>query len=206
MRAHKGASGPARADIGLPVLPRLRHLRCPAHLRAARRVLAESVVATSRNAERDKLRLAQMCSRLVTSCWHGPMRCSKSKRATRVCRRTCCWYCKFNKDISFALRRGTIAQVTTHHHALDGLAATPGQRALVRTSAEDEEELLPALNRRATGRRVGIAKQSLVTMLISFFSLSLLLQAGPWLLPDTTFGWRSRPPPAAATINTKESR
>jgi hypothetical protein len=47
---------------------------------------------------------------------------------------------KFNKDISFALRRGTIAQVTTHHHlALDGFAwlrlaspATPGQRALVR--------------------------------------------------------------------------
>jgi hypothetical protein len=31
---------------------------------------------------------------------------------------------KFNKDISFALRRGTIAQVTTHHHhhALDGCA------------------------------------------------------------------------------------
>ena len=28
---------------------------------------------------------------------------------------------KFNKDISFALRRGTIAQVTTHH-ALDGCA------------------------------------------------------------------------------------
>jgi hypothetical protein len=51
---------------------------------------------------------------------------------------------KLKKDISFALRRGTIAQVTTHHHhhALDGfawlrlaapgLAATPGQRALVR--------------------------------------------------------------------------
>jgi hypothetical protein len=33
---------------------------------------------------------------------------------------------KLNKDISFALRRGTIAQVTTHH-ALDA-----GQRALVR--------------------------------------------------------------------------
>jgi hypothetical protein len=38
---------------------------------------------------------------------------------------------KFNKDISFALRRGTIAQVTTHHHlALDGFAwlrlASPG--------------------------------------------------------------------------------
>jgi hypothetical protein len=40
---------------------------------------------------------------------------------------------KLNKDISFALRRGTIAQVTKHHHlALDGFAATPGQRALVR--------------------------------------------------------------------------
>jgi hypothetical protein len=46
---------------------------------------------------------------------------------------------KLNKDISFALRRGTIAQVTKHH-ALDGLClATPAQRA-----AEDEEEL--ALN------------------------------------------------------------
>jgi hypothetical protein len=38
---------------------------------------------------------------------------------------------KFNKDVSFALRRGTIAQVTTHHHlALDGCAwlrlASPG--------------------------------------------------------------------------------
>jgi hypothetical protein len=54
---------------------------------------------------------------------------------------------KLKKDISFALRRGTIAQVTCH--ALDA-----GQRAA-------EEELLPALNRRATGRRVGIAKQSL---------------------------------------------
>jgi hypothetical protein len=57
---------------------------------------------------------------------------------------------KFKKDISFALRRGTIAQVTTHHHlALDGCAwlrlATPGQRAA-------EDELLPAaLNRRAAG-------------------------------------------------------
>jgi hypothetical protein len=50
---------------------------------------------------------------------------------------------KFKKDISFALRRGTIAQVTKHH-ALDGFAATPGQRAFVRSSAEDEEEL--ALN------------------------------------------------------------
>jgi hypothetical protein len=26
---------------------------------------------------------------------------------------------KLAKDISFALRRGTIAQVTTHHHALE---------------------------------------------------------------------------------------
>jgi hypothetical protein len=26
------------------------------------------------------------------------------------------------RDIPFALRRGTIAQVTTHHHALDGFA------------------------------------------------------------------------------------
>jgi hypothetical protein len=40
-----------------------------------------------------------------------------------------------------------------------------------RSSAEDKE-LLPALNRRATSRRAGIAKMSLVTMLISFFSLS----------------------------------
>jgi hypothetical protein len=37
---------------------------------------------------------------------------------------------KFKKDISFALRRGTIAQVTTHH-AMPS-TATPGQRALVR--------------------------------------------------------------------------
>ncbi len=29
---------------------------------------------------------------------------------------------KLKKDIFFALRRGTIAQVTTHHHALDGYA------------------------------------------------------------------------------------
>jgi hypothetical protein len=29
---------------------------------------------------------------------------------------------KLKKDVSFALRRGTIAQVTTHHHALDGYA------------------------------------------------------------------------------------
>ncbi len=39
---------------------------------------------------------------------------------------------KLKKDISFALRRGTIAQVTTHH-ALDATLATPAQRA-----AEDE--------------------------------------------------------------------
>jgi hypothetical protein len=39
---------------------------------------------------------------------------------------------KLNKDILFALRRGTIAQVTTHQ-ALDGLRlATPAQRSLVR--------------------------------------------------------------------------
>jgi hypothetical protein len=49
----------------------------------------------------------------------------------------------------------------TTHLALDGFAATPGQRAA-------EDELLHALNRRATGWRVGIAKQSLLTMLISF--------------------------------------
>jgi hypothetical protein len=49
---------------------------------------------------------------------------------------------KLKKDISFALRRGTIAQVTTHH-ALDATLATPGQRAA-------EAELL-ALNRRAGG-------------------------------------------------------
>jgi hypothetical protein len=42
------------------------------------------------------------------------------------------------RDIPFALRRGTIGQVTTHHHhhALDGFAwlrlATPAQCALVR--------------------------------------------------------------------------
>ena len=38
---------------------------------------------------------------------------------------------KLKKDISFALRRGTIAQGTTHH-ALDATLATPAQRALVR--------------------------------------------------------------------------
>jgi hypothetical protein len=53
---------------------------------------------------------------------------------------------KFKKDISFALRRGTIAQVTSHHHlALDGCAwlrlATPGQRA-----AEDEIDRLDLSN------------------------------------------------------------
>jgi hypothetical protein len=62
---------------------------------------------------------------------------------------------KLNKDMSFALRRGTIAQVTTHHHhhALD---AAPGfawlrlasrlRLASARSSAEDEELL--ALNTR----------------------------------------------------------
>jgi hypothetical protein len=45
---------------------------------------------------------------------------------------------KLKKDVSFALRRSTIAKVTTHH-ALDA-----AQRA-----AEDEELL--ALNRRADG-------------------------------------------------------
>ena len=55
---------------------------------------------------------------------------------------------KLKKDISFALRRGTIAQVTTHHHALDGYAWLRLPSA--RSSAEDEEELL-ALNRRAGG-------------------------------------------------------
>jgi hypothetical protein len=56
---------------------------------------------------------------------------------------------KFKKDISFALRRGTIAQVTTHHHALDGFAWL--RLASARSSAEDEELLPPALNRRAAG-------------------------------------------------------
>jgi hypothetical protein len=45
---------------------------------------------------------------------------------------------KFNKDISFALRRGTIAHVT-RHHALDGYASQ---------CAVEDEELL-SLNRRA---------------------------------------------------------
>ncbi len=43
---------------------------------------------------------------------------------------------KFNKDVSFALRRGTIAQVTTHL-ALDGFAWL--RLANARSSAEDEE-------------------------------------------------------------------
>ncbi len=63
---------------------------------------------------------------------------------------------KLKKDISFALRRGTIAQVTTHHHlALDGFAwlrlASRLRLASARSSAEDEELLPPALNRRAAG-------------------------------------------------------
>jgi hypothetical protein len=60
------------------------------------------------------------------------------------------------RDIPFALRRGTIGQVTTHHHALDGFAWLRPPSA--RSSAEDEELLPPhALNRRATGggRRAG---------------------------------------------------
>ncbi len=99
-------------------------------------------------------------------CLHRGCTCSsKSICATRVFRRTCCWYCKLKKDIPFALRRGTIAQVTTHHHlALDGFAwlllASRLRLASARSSAEDEE-LPPALNRRATGWRVGIVKQSL---------------------------------------------
>ncbi len=55
------------------------------------------------------------------------------------------------KDISFALRRGTIAKVTTHQ-ALDATLATPAQRAA-------EDEFLRALNRQATSRRAGIARQ-----------------------------------------------
>ncbi len=62
------------------------------------------------------------------------------------------------RDIPFALRRGTIGQVTTHH-ALDGCAwlrlATPAQCALVLPSTD---------GRRATCRRVGIAKQLLLIM------------------------------------------
>ncbi len=57
---------------------------------------------------------------------------------------------KFNKDFSFALRRGTIGQVTTHHHhALDGFAWL--RLASARSSAEEEELLPAALNRRAAG-------------------------------------------------------
>ncbi len=40
---------------------------------------------------------------------------------------------KLKKDISFALRRGTIAQVTTH-----ALTATPAQRAVEYESALNE--------------------------------------------------------------------
>jgi hypothetical protein len=39
---------------------------------------------------------------------------------------------KLKKDISFALRRDTIAQVTTHHHALDGYAWPARARPPVR--------------------------------------------------------------------------
>ena len=47
----------------------------------------------------------------------------RSKSGARMPRCSEVWNCgeKLNKDISFALRRGTIAQVTTHH-ALDGCA------------------------------------------------------------------------------------
>jgi hypothetical protein len=73
---------------------------------------------------------------------------------------------KLNKDISFALRRGTSAQVTTphhhhhHHHALDGFAwlrlASPGF-AWLRLATPAQRALAHALNRRAAGdgRRAG---------------------------------------------------
>ncbi len=77
---------------------------------------------------------------------------------------------KFKKDISFALRRGTIAEVTTRL-ALDGFAWL--RLVSARSSAEDEELL--ALNRRAGG--LGSSKQSLLTMPIGFFSLFSLFSA-----------------------------
>ncbi len=48
---------------------------------------------------------------------------------------------KFKKDISFALRRGTIAQVTTHH-ALDGRAwlRPPSAPSRMRSSLPSTDE------------------------------------------------------------------
>jgi hypothetical protein len=70
---------------------------------------------------------------------------------------------KLKKDTSFALRQGTIAQVTTHHHALDGCAwlrlATPGYACPARARPPTaprmrSSSLLPSTGgRRATGRR-----------------------------------------------------
>jgi hypothetical protein len=63
------------------------------------------------------------------------------------------------RDISFALRRGTIGQVTTHH-ALDVYAwLRPPSAPPIRSSS-----LLPSTDRGG----VEIAKQLLLTMLISF--------------------------------------
>ncbi len=76
---------------------------------------------------------------------------------------------KLKKDISFALQRGTIAQVTTR--ALDGYAWPARARP---RSSEDEEELLPALNRRAGG----------LGSLNSLFVLADNLSLSTWQVQD----------------------
>jgi hypothetical protein len=83
----------------------------------------------------------------------------KQMRDSGVCRRTCSLLLgKFKKDVSFALRRGTIAQVTAH--ALDGYAWPARARP-------------PRMRRSSPSTwRVGIAKRSLPTMQISFLFLS----------------------------------
>ncbi len=82
---------------------------------------------------------------------------------------------KLKKDISFALRRGTIAQVTTH--ALDGYAWPARARP-------------PRMRSSPSTWRVGIVKQSLRTMLISFLSLPIQGSTGctvlTWPVPPGT--------------------
>jgi hypothetical protein len=72
---------------------------------------------------------------------------------------------KLNKDISFALRRGTIAQVTTHHACPRRYAGYAAQRALVRRGRGAPPSSRPQQTsdeRQATSRRAGIAKHSLL--------------------------------------------
>jgi hypothetical protein len=100
---------------------------------------------------------------------------------------------KLKKDISFALRRGTIAQVTNMPSTV-----TP---ARARSSAEDQEELLLALNRRAGGFGSLEASSSfshLPRCVDPFLKLFLSLDA---LTDDSTLTALSArdPSPAAST-------